>query len=191
MQLTLLLLTLLILSLQAARAFRDVGSTRRIQHASTLSVPAARQLATGGKNSTAKGAPRPLWQDIVLSDLNTFFDSSEVLQMYHLAATDTVRLMFPATMACDSCSLSSIASRRLIWRHDVHLICFTQLFEQGGLDHALDFLLTAIAFQSMDRPAAQVRLPLYHELQNTLFSYRSAVRTLSNNMSLHQHVAQR
>eukprot|EP00953_Heterococcus_sp_UTEX-ZZ885_P009664 5676-Heterococcus_DN1.PRE.3 len=118
MQLTLVLLVLLSLGLQAVRAFRDIGNTRGVQHASTLSVPAARQLATGGKNSTAKGAPRPLWQDIVLSDLNAFFDSAEVLQMYHLAATDT-------------------------------------LFEQGGLDHALDFLLTAIAFQSMDRPEAQ------------------------------------
>jgi hypothetical protein len=36
------------------------------------------------------------------------------------------------------------------------LVAFVQLFEQGGLDHALDFLLTAIAFQSLDRPEAQV-----------------------------------
>jgi hypothetical protein len=114
MQLTLVLLVLLSLSLQAVRAFRDIGNTRRLQHASTLSVPAARQLAIGGKNSTAKGAPRPLWQDIVLSDLNTFFDSAEVLQMYHLAATDTVRLMLSATMHHDSCYSRHIASKLLI-----------------------------------------------------------------------------
>ena len=33
-----------------------------------------------------------------------------------------------------------------------------QLFERGGLNHPLDFLLTAVAFQSADRPEAQVVL---------------------------------
>jgi hypothetical protein len=97
MQLTLLLYAVLGFSLQAARAIRYLSTAHRVQHANTLVAPAARHLAPGGKNSTAKGAPRPLWQDLALSELNTFFDSSEVLQMYHLAATDTVSLELSQT----------------------------------------------------------------------------------------------